>query len=275
MIQIKNLKFSYGDETLALNDLSLDIKKGKYIAIMGENGAGKSTLIKHLNGLLKPKSGTVMIDGLSTQNTSVSKLSEKVGIVFQYPEFMFFSESVEEEISFALKNFGFEKEKIKTIISTYLKTFGLTRYLKQSPFILSGGEQRRLAIACILSWNPEYVVLDEPTAGQDKYQRDLLKKIISKLISENKTVIIVSHDVEFIAETQPYIHLMANGEIIGSGDAKDVLSDNILINKSGLIYPQINEFIKKLNWNLTENLLNPSDVANEILSIIEKKDSNV
>ncbi|MFQ5871787.1 MAG: energy-coupling factor ABC transporter ATP-binding protein, partial [Candidatus Geothermarchaeales archaeon] len=222
MIEVRNLAFSYEGEKEVLKDVSLRIEEASYIAIMGDNGAGKSTLVKHFNGLLRPTRGTVLVDGLDTSEETVSSLSRKVALVFQYPESMFFSETVHDEMAFALRNFGFSDKVVEDGVRKYLTLFGLQRYEDRSPFTLSGGEQRRLALACVLTWGPKYVILDEPTAGQDQLQRELLVGIVRQLITQGKTVVVVSHDVEFVAETSPYVFLMADGELVDQGEAQPV-----------------------------------------------------
>lgn len=240
------------------------------MAIMGENGAGKSTLIKHLNGLLKPNRGEVYVDGLNVAETPTSTLSRKVALVFQNPESMFFSETVYKEASFGLKNLGFSADDIHSQVMKYLKLFGLQDYVDRSPFTLSSGEQRRLAFSCILAWNPDYVVLDEPTAGQDRYQRGLLKDVIDQLISEGRTVIIVSHDVEFVAETSPEIFLMADGKIISRGKARDILSDEEAISRSGLILPQVTETLHRIGeFGLPRDIISPAEAADHLSRLLK------
>ncbi len=266
MIKVENVWFSYDGVRYVLKDVIMKFSEGNYIAIMGENGSGKTTLLKHLNGLLKPNKGRVLVDGIETSKIPVSELARKVAIVFQNPEMMFFSERVYDEISFALRNFGLDEEIIEKTVKKVLNIFGLDEYATESPFNLSEGEKRRLAFACVLAWNPKYIVLDEPTAGQDVFQRELLRGLIKQLTSQGRTVIIASHDVEFVAETKPYIYLLSKGEVIGEGKAEDVLTDDKLIKKAGLIKPQIVEVFNYLGFNYREIL----DV-NDALDFIIKK----
>ncbi len=268
MIEANDLYFSYDGVRNVLKGVSVRIEKGHYVAIMGENGAGKSTLVKHFNGLLKPVRGEVYIDGLNIKDTPTSVLARKVALVFQYPESMFFSEVVKEEVAFALRNFGFSSKVVEENVVKYLTLFGLEGYLERSPFTLSGGEQRRLALACVLAWDPEYVILDEPTAGQDRYQRELLQEVIKQLNMQGKTVVVVSHDVEFIAETSPTTILMADGNILASGEARDVLSDEELIQKSGLILPRVTETFHRLrDTRLSQKVTSPREAVEQILKL--------
>ena len=266
MIEVKDLAFSYDGEKEVLKDVSLRIEEASYIAIMGDNGAGKSTLVKHFNGLLRPTRGTVLVDGLDTSEETVSSLSRKVALVFQYPESMFFSETVHDEMAFALRNFGFNDEVVEDGVRKYLTLFGLRRYEDRSPFTLSGGEQRRLALACVLTWGPKYVVLDEPTAGQDQLQREILVGIVRQLVTQGKTVVVVSHDVEFVAETSPYVFLMADGELVDQGEAQPVLSNERSVEKAGLILPQVTVAFREVK-GLSQNIVSTAQATDEILRL--------
>ena len=213
---------------------------------MGQNGAGKTTFIKHFNGLLKPSSGTVRVDGVETTKTSVATLAKKVGFVFQNPDSQLFSETVEDEIAFALKNFGFDKEAIAKRVTWALGFLSLSPYRKTSPFLLSGGERKRVALASVLAWNPETLVLDEPTIGQDYEQKKKLRQFIIQLQAEKKTVVMVTHDVEFVAECNPRVILMREGKIIADGIAKDILTSPKLLEESFIVLPQITQVFTKL-----------------------------
>ena len=155
MIEVEDVHFTYPNGVEALKGVSLAINNGEFVAIMGQNGAGKTTLVKHFNGLLKPSEGKIRVDGVETTKTSVAALARNAGFVFQNPDHQLFSETVEEEISFALKNFGFEEGTIEQRITWALNLLGLTQYRKTSPFLLSGGERKRVALASVLAWNPE------------------------------------------------------------------------------------------------------------------------
>jgi energy-coupling factor transport system ATP-binding protein len=269
VIETEALWHTYDGRRYVLRDVSVRFETGKYIAVMGENGAGKSTLVKHFNGLLKPSKGRVLVDGVDTREIPTSKLARRVALVFQYPESMFFSETVREEVQFALKNFGYSEETVEGNTRKYLTIFGLEDFMDRSPFTLSGGEQRRLALACILAWEPDYIVLDEPTAGQDKYQRELLEGIIRQLIIQGRTVIIVSHDVEFVAETSPEVYVMAEGEVKEHGSAKRILSDEDLITSVGLILPQVTETFHRLKgYGLPQDVLSPREAVEELFKIL-------
>ncbi|MEM3440310.1 MAG: ABC transporter ATP-binding protein, partial [Candidatus Bathyarchaeia archaeon] len=178
MIEVEGLVFRYPNGFEALRGVDLRIGDGEFVAIMGENGAGKTTLVKHFNGLLKPTGGRVLIDGLDTKGASVAELSRSVGLVFQNPDRQLFSETVRDEVAFALRNFGFSDEIIDKRVKRILRLLDLSEYADTSPFLLSGGERKRVALASVLVWDPKHVVLDEPTIGQDYLQKERLRNLI-------------------------------------------------------------------------------------------------
>ncbi len=189
MIEVKDLYFTYPTGVEALKGITLTIDDGEFLAIMGQNGAGKTTLVKHFNGLLKPTKGEVVVDGVSTREVSVAQLARKVGFVFQNPDHQLFCETVEEEVAFALRNFGFEENAIKKRVDWALNLLDITQYRQTSPFMLSGGERKRVALASVLAWDPQVVILDEPTIGQDHQQKEKLRQFIVQLNAQKKTVV--------------------------------------------------------------------------------------
>lgn len=241
MIEVKDVTFRYPYGVEALRGISLEIKEGEFVVIMGENGAGKTTLIKHFNGLLKPREGDVLVDGGNTKRTTVASLAREVGLVFQNPDHQFFCESVEEEIRFALKNFEFSDRDIEDRVNWALKFFGLQPYKRRSPFLLSGGEKKRLAIASVLAWDPKYIVLDEPTIGQDYRQKQRLLRLLFRLKGEGKTVIIATHDVEFAADCGHRVVLMRGGEIVADDDAEVLLTDVDKLREASILSPQVTQ----------------------------------
>lgn len=247
MIVAEDVHFSYPNKVEALKGVSLAIKDGEFIAIMGQNGAGKSTLVKHFNGLLKPTIGTVRVNGVETTKTSVATLARDVGFVFQNPDHQLFSETVEDEIAFALKNFGFEPEVIEKRVTWALNLLALTQYRKTSPFLLSGGERKRVALASVLAWDPQTLILDEPTIGQDHEQKEKLRQFIMQMQTQKKTVVIVTHDVEFVAECNLRVVLMKEGKIVADGMGKDILTDPALLELSSIVLPQIAQIFAKLS----------------------------
>jgi energy-coupling factor transport system ATP-binding protein len=246
IIEIQDLHFSYPNGINAVDGISLSIHKGEFIAIMGENGAGKTTLVKHFNGLLRPSKGHIKVDGDDISSMSVAALSRKVGLVFQNPDDQLFSENVEDEIGFALHNFGFSKEVVEKRVDWALNLLDIERYRASSPFILSGGERKRVALGSVLAWDPEIVVLDEPTIGQDYAQKERLIHFLMQLRTQGKTTIIVTHDVEFVAECKPRIVLMAKGKIIADGPIKKIITNEDALKKASVAPPEITKIFSLL-----------------------------
>jgi energy-coupling factor transport system ATP-binding protein len=263
MIEAIDVHFSYPSRVEALKGVSLTIPDGEFIAVMGQNGAGKSTFVKHFNGLLKPTSGKILVDGVETTKTSVAALSRNVGFVFQNPDNQLFSETVEEEIAFALKNFGFEQRVIEERVTWALNLLSLTQYRKTSPFLLSGGERKRVALASVLAWDPKMLILDEPTIGQDHEQKEKLRQFILQIQTQKKTVVIVTHDVEFVAESNPRVVLMREGKIIGEGEGKEILTNPQLLAESSIVLPQIAQIFSKLS---------PLGLPKNVIDIYEARD---
>jgi energy-coupling factor transport system ATP-binding protein len=246
IIEVQDLHFSYPNGINAVDGISLSIHKGEFIAIMGENGAGKTTLVKHFNGLLRPSKGHIRVDGDDISSMSVAALSRKVGLVFQNPDDQLFSENVEDEIGFALHNFGFSKEVVEKRVDWALNLLDIERYRASSPFILSGGERKRVALGSVLAWDPEIVVLDEPTIGQDYAQKERLIHFLMQLRTQGKTTIIVTHDVEFVAECKPRIVLMAKGKIIADGPIKEIITNEDALKKASVAPPEITKIFSLL-----------------------------
>ena len=246
MISIQNVTFHYPDGPDVLQGADLEIRDGEFVAIMGENGAGKTTLVKMFNGLLKPDKGIVTVDGIDTRKKSVAQLSRDVGLIFQNPDNQLFAETVTQELAFSLRNFGFSEDVIERRVTSILNTLDLERYEKSSPFVLSGGERKRVALGAILVWDPKHVIMDEPTIGQDYLQKDRLRNFIMQLVSQGKTVIIVTHDVEFVAECKPRVVLLSHGKVIGDGSATTILTNSSLVQQASLVLPQISTLMKNL-----------------------------
>jgi len=246
MIEFQDVTFVHQNGVRALDGVSLLIGSGETVAIVGENGAGKTTLVKHVTGLLKPATGNVLVDGQNTRATSTAQLSRKVGVAFQNPDHQLFSESVEEEMSFALRNFGFPPPLVEQRVKWGLELFGLDEYRKSSPLVLSGGEKKRLTLACILAWDPEVVILDEPTVGQDSIQKEKLAGTIRMLTSSGKTVVVVSHDIEFLWPMQPRVVVMKAGRVLGDGPAARLMQDRGLLDSARVAQPQLVEFYDRL-----------------------------
>ncbi len=247
MITLEHVSFRYPSGLLALNNIDLNIQGGDFVAIMGENGAGKTTLAKQMNGLLKPSQGRVLVDDQDTKKVSVAQLARKVGLVFQNPDHLLFSETVKDEVAFGLKNFGYQPEVVEKQVERTLEALGLTEYKDTSPFLLSGGERKRVALASILASEPDYLILDEPTIGQDYLQKERLRNFILQLYSQGKAVVMITHDVEFVAESNPKVILLSKGEIVATGSADSVLSKDELVTRVSLVKPQMSRLFGTLS----------------------------
>ncbi len=256
-IEIKELSYIYSQgtpyEKHALNGVNLTIEQGEFIGLIGHTGSGKSTLIQHLNALLKPTSGSVVIDGLSIfeEKTSKKAIRQQVGLVFQYPEHQLFELTVYKDVAFGPKNMGLEDDEIHERVIEALKKVGLEEEIyEKSPFELSGGQKRRVAIAGVLAMKPHILILDEPTAGLDPYGRDeILNEIKRMHLQENMTIILVSHSMEDIANYVERIIVMDGGSVILQGDKYKVFKEVELLERIGLGVPQVakicNELAKK------------------------------
>ncbi|MBT3283301.1 ATP-binding cassette domain-containing protein [Candidatus Bathyarchaeota archaeon] len=268
LIQARNIVFDYPGNVHALRDVDLTINHGDYVAIMGENGAGKTTLVKHFNGLLRPKEGEILLDGEDISKQSVAQLARRVGLVFQNPDDQLFEESVEKEIAFALRNFGMNEESIEKRVTWALNLLDLNRYRERSPFILSGGERKRVALASVLAWDPDILVLDEPTIGQDYGQKERLRHFLTQLRTQGKTVVIVTHDVEFVAESQPHIVLMAGGNVVAEGSTKSIMNQTELLAQCSVAQPEITRLFNDL-----ESYGLPKDVVDvdEAYQLLKRK----
>ena len=267
----EDVYFSY-DGVPALRGVSLTVRRGEVLAIMGENGAGKTTLIKHFNGLLKPERGRVLVFGVDTREASVAQLARRVGIVFQNPDHQLFAESVEEEVMFAMKNMGFPPDVARERCERVLKLMGLERYRHRSPYSLSMGERKRLAIAAVLGYNPDIIVLDEPTAGQDFLNKCKIGGVIAALKAEGRGVVIVTHDVEFAAQVADRVALMARGKIVRVGSAHEVLTDEKAIKEVRLLSPQVPWaacMLRERGFSLTNTPLLPGELYLELIKLLK------
>jgi energy-coupling factor transport system ATP-binding protein len=261
MIEFQEVTFVHPNGVKALEGVNLRIDQGETVAIVGENGAGKTTLVRHVTGLLKPTSGRVLVDGAETTASSTAQLSRKIGVAFQNPDHQLFSESVYEEMAFALRNFGFSPALVEQRVRWGLELFGLEEYRDSSPLVLSGGEKKRLTLACILAWDPEVVILDEPTVGQDSIQKEKLAGTIRLLGSTGKTVIVVSHDIEFLWPLQPRVVVMKAGRIVADGGASSLMLEKEVLEGARVSQPQLVTFYQELSDRPPTPFVDPLDVS--------------
>ncbi|OGB68773.1 MAG: hypothetical protein A2Y94_07300 [Caldithrix sp. RBG_13_44_9] len=239
IIEITSLSHHYDTSREAVKNVSVTIYSGEIVGIIGKNGAGKTTLVKHLNGLLKPTSGQVIVDGLDTRETSIEQLSRKVGYVFQNPDHQIFSSSVYEEIAFGLLNLGMEKTSMDDRIQHALNLTGLAGKENIHPFNLSKGERQKLAIASVLAIQPRIIVIDEPTTGLDWEGSVAIMEEIVKLKEHGHTLIMITHNTRLAADYIERIIVMKQGTIVRDGSAHSVLSDINFLLEHSLLPPQM------------------------------------
>jgi len=279
-IVIENLSYIYKKNTPlergALKNINLKIEAGEFVGIIGHTGSGKTTLVQHLNGLLKPTSGRVMINGIDTRSRDIKSLRRNVGVIFQYPEHQLFEETVYKDIAFGLVKLGLSRTEIDERVKKAAATVGLpANVLEVSPFELSGGQKRRVAIAGVAVMDPEILVMDEPTAGLDPRGRDELCEYITRLHRESgKILIIVSHSMEDVAKLVNRVVVMAKGEIVMDAPPGEVFMKTGLLESIGLSAPQITYFMKKLKKDipaLRDDIFTVKEAADEIYRLIRSK----
>jgi len=252
IIKVENVWFKYSEEVIALKGINLEIKEGEIIALIGQNGGGKTTLAKHLNGLLKPTKGRVIVKNLDTKNTPVHILTNIVGYVFQNPAHQIFTSKVYDEVAYGPKNQGLSQEDIEKRVKMALEMVGLIGYEDTHPHDLNYGQMKLLTIASIIAMQPEVYVLDEPTSGQDHNGRRAIAELILKLNKEGRTIIVITHDMKFVAQVAERTILMANGEILGDSSTRDILLNIDLLEKAAIKPPQIAQLcieLKKFGLN--------------------------
>ncbi len=272
-INIEGLKFTYSNggpfEKNALHDINIDIQDGEFIGIIGHTGSGKSTLIQHLNGILKPTVGRVIINGIDTKQKDLKELRRQVGIVFQYPEHQLIEDTVKKDISFGLLKQGLSDEEIQQRVISALHSVGLDEsILEKSPFELSGGQKRRVAIAGVVAMMPKILVLDEPTAGLDPSGRDEIFGYIKELHRDfNMTVILVSHSMEDIAKLADRVIVMNEGTVYMDKPSGEVYTQPDQLEKIGLSAPQITYLMKRLKTilpDIDENIFTVEAAVKEL-----------
>lgn len=263
-------------EKIALKDISLKIEDGEFIGIIGHTGSGKSTLIQHFNGLLKPASGRVLVNGQETTGKGLKELRRHVGIVFQYPEHQLFEETVYKDIVFGLQRDNLPEEEKRKKVLEVISAVGLKdEVLEKSPFELSGGQKRRVAIAGVLVMNPGILVLDEPTAGLDPRGRDEIFGFISKIHETmGITVILVSHSMEDIAKLVSRVIVMNRGEVEVDGSVAEVFADIPRLESIGLSAPQVAYLMKRMKQikpEIDENIFTVAAARDELLKHLGKE----
>ena len=283
-IQVEHLTHTYMTDSpfaaTALEDVSLTIEDGELIGLLGHTGSGKTTLVQHLNGLLKPTSGRVVVDGLDITEKGVSLLEvrRRVGLVFQYPEYQLFEETVAKDVAFGPKNLGLSEQEVDERVRYALQEVGLVYedIAERSPFELSGGQMRRVAIAGVLAMRPKTLILDEPTAGLDPAGRRSILGMIRELhAAGGLTVVMVSHNMDDISSLATRLVVMSRGKMVLTGTPREVFQHRELLSSIGLGIPQAAELTQQLiaeGYPLPADLYTPAEVAEALLKLPRKEE---
>ncbi len=278
IIKAENLVYTYGQGTPfvthAVNDISFSVERGEIIGLIGHTGSGKSTIVQMLNGLIKPESGRVLLDGknIHTDFKNLKDVRFRIGLVFQYPEYQLFEETAFKDIAYGPRNMGLSDTDVNDRVRYAAKLVGLSdELLEKSPFDLSGGEKRRVAIAGIIAMKPDVLVLDEPTAGLDPKGRDMILSRIKDYRDEtNAAVIIVSHSMEDMAKTADKLLVMNKGKIETFDSVSNVFDNAERLSAIGLDIPEITKIAVELNnrgFNIPKNIFTVSDLFDAVVSL--------
>ena len=264
-LKVSDLQHTYPNGVVAVSNVNVEIQQGEQISVVGQNGSGKTTLVKHWNGLLKPTQGNVYVGELDTAEHSVNVLARKVGYVFQNPNHQIFAASVRDELEFGLKNIGVEEEEIKRRVDLISEEFGLVEYLETNPYRLGFSLRKSVGMASIIAMEPDVIVLDEPTTGQDYLGIKAIRSSIKKLKDEGKTVIVVSHDMPLVAEDTDRVLVMCDTELIFDGTPSKLFADESILKRTNLLPPQITSFTQKIGKSRDGESLLSVDEALKVL----------
>ena len=278
-IEVSHLTHCYSEgsalRTVALDDVSFRIENGEFVGIIGHTGSGKSTLVQHLNGLLKPTSGQVLIDGedLNGEHVNRRALRQRIGLVFQYPEYQLFEETVAKDIAFGPKNQGLSAAEIDERVRYAMECVHLDyqKYAERSPFELSGGQMRRVAIAGVLAMKPSVLILDEPTAGLDPRGRDRILGMLEELHArENVTILMVSHSMDDMARLADRLIVMSEGKIVADGLPREIFAREDMMTSIGLDVPAAARLCAQLRakgYDLPADLFRPEELKEQVLRL--------
>ncbi len=281
-IEVRNLSHTYSpgmpDEQIALDNISFDIADGEVVAIIGHTGSGKSTLLQHLNGLIKATSGTIRIGDteITDPKTIMRDVRRKVGLVFQYPEYQLFDETVAKDVAFGPRNLGLDEEEIDVRVREALELVGLDydEVSERSPFELSGGQKRRVAIAGVIAMKPQVLILDEPTAGLDPgAHRDILDMIEHIHDREHNIIIFVSHNMADVASLADKVMVMDHGKMVMKGSPEEVFGQSDRLSEIGLSVPPVTALmarIKERGADIRTDILNIGDAKKVLLDYLKK-----
>lgn len=284
VISVKNLTYEYNEgmpsSSVALDNVNIDIEKGDFIGLIGHTGSGKSTLVQHLNGLIKPTKGEILLNGknIHSDKKATREARFKVGLCFQYPEYQLFEETVSKDIAFGPRNMKLpEKEVMARVVKAAMYVGLKKEHMEKSPFDLSGGEKRRAAIAGVMAMEPEVLILDEPTAGLDPRGRDVILSLVKNYQKQTGcTIILVSHSMEDIARVADKVIVMNKGKVERYGDVKSVYSDCDRLSDIGLNVPQVTRvfsLLKKKGLDVNDDVYTVEQGLDALSSILERRGS--
>jgi energy-coupling factor transport system ATP-binding protein len=265
LIDVQDVWFSYDSEVMALQGVSLSIGNGETIALIGQNGGGKTTLAKHFNGLLKPTKGRVLVKDVDTKSVPANRLAFTVGYVFQNPAHQIFSSTVRDEVSFGPRNAHLSEEEITRRTAEAIEKVGLQGYENVHPYDLDYGKQKLLTVASIMSMKPEVYCLDEPTTGQDHKGRWRVAELIRRLNESGATVIVITHDMRFVAEVVKRVVLIANGKILADMPTKEIFERIEMLRSAQIRPPQITQLAHSLSsYKIPQNITTISEMAEAV-----------
>lgn len=282
-IQVKNLTHIYSqgmpDEQVALDNISFSVGDGEVVGVIGHTGSGKSTMLQHLNGLLKPSSGTIEVGGvdITAKGVAMREIRKRVGLVFQYPEYQLFEETVAKDVAFGPRNLGLDEEEIERRVRDAINEVGLDyeKIKDRSPFELSGGQKRRVAIAGVIAMKPEVLILDEPTAGLDPGAHKEILNLIEKVHRDSGNIIIfVSHNMADVAKLSDKVLVMSDGHLVLSGTPKEVFSKNDELKAIGLSVPPVTSLMQELHRRglaLDPDKLSLDEAEEELVNYLQRK----
>jgi energy-coupling factor transport system ATP-binding protein len=278
-IEVRHLTHTYSEgsavQVVALSDVSFTVEDGEFLGIIGHTGSGKSTLVQHLNGLLKPSSGQILIDGQDLNGEHVNRraLRQRIGLVFQYPEYQLFEETVAKDIAFGPKNQGLSPEEIEERVRYAMDCVHLDyeKYAERSPFELSGGQMRRAAIAGVLAMRPSVLILDEPTAGLDPRGRDRILSMLEELQAREKvTILMVSHSMDDMARLATRLLVIQEGKLLASGTPREIFAREDMMLSAGLGVPAASRLCRALRergFDLPDDLFRPEELKEHLLRL--------
>ncbi len=262
LIRVDNISFAYSNAVSVLQNISFEVAKGECLALTGHNGSGKSTLVKHLNGLLKPSAGNIWLEDTDCITAKTVELASKVALLFQNPDDQICKRTVWDEVAFGPKNLGYSTQKIAALVEGALELFELNQYKKKNPHDFGYSERKRVMMASIVAMDTPILVFDEPTAGLDPYEISLLTATLKRLQSENKTIITISHDMDFVAENFSRVISLDNGRKVFDGITKDLFKKQKTMTDCGLQPPQVMQLCSKLTLNCVA--LSPHECVAEL-----------